>query len=458
MMDSAQQIADSVRGGRRTARSVVEETLAKLPHAHTWNTFTTVNANQALRRADHIDSLNNTQRAALLLAGVPITVKDNIAVDGFALTGGSPALISYKPETTATCVQHAINAGAIVIGKTNLHELAFGITGANPHFGNAMNPKNPGTLVGGSSSGAALSVALGLVPIAFGTDTGGSIRVPAALTGTVGYRPSTGRWANDGVLTLSPTRDTVGVIANDVSDLFLIDEVICGRPNVSVQDVPQTLRLAVLQSPYAEGLADTIRIAWEASVNRLRLAGHEIVYVDASSLAGLDADIGLPIAVVETAEVWTKFCADQLGCGLGEFADRLASSDVRMLFQAMARGEIPSRGDYETAMLKLGAIRDVHASFFEQYRVNALLMPATMRQGVTPEEAEITQIAGVPVPTFPTFIRQTSPASLVGAPSIALPGIPLAGGIPAGILIEGPVGKDLALLGVGQRILRDLGL
>lgn len=453
---TAKGIADAVRCGARSARSVVEAALSRLPEANSHHVFIAVDADAALRRADLMDRLSASERSALPLAGVPITVKDNLALDGFALTGGSPALASHRPRATATAVQRVLDAGAIVIGKTNLHELAFGITGANAYFGNVTNPRDPDALAGGSSSGAAASVALGMVPIAFGTDTGGSIRIPAALTGTIGFRPSTGHWPGDGVLTLSTTRDTVGVIAADMADVALVDSLVSPIAGALAPNDARSLRLALPLTPYGEGLSAPAAAAWEESLERLRRAGHELVGVDASMMAAIDAAIGMPIAVYETAKVWREFCRKELGCDLREFAAQLASADVRNLFLAMADGDVPPDAAYREAMVQRSALQAAYASLFRQSGADAVLLPATRRSGVTLDQADTTDIDGVAIPTFPAFVRQTGPASAGGWPSLALPGAPQADGRPAGLLLETPLGTDHELLWIGQRLSKDL--
>ncbi|MCZ2820713.1 amidase family protein [Modestobacter sp. VKM Ac-2977] len=152
-----------------------------------------------------------------LLAGVPLAVKDNLDTRDLPTTGGTPALRDSRPGRDHHAVARLRAAGAAVLGKTNLHELAFGITSNNAAFGPVRNPHDPARSAGGSSGGSAVAVATGVVPIALGTNTGGSLRVPAAHCGVVGWRPTTGRWGTGRTVPISRTRDTAGVLATSVT-------------------------------------------------------------------------------------------------------------------------------------------------------------------------------------------------------------------------------------------------
>lgn len=167
--------------------------------------------------------------------GILIAVKDNIHVEGFPNSAGTPALANFKPQSSAPIIQKLIDHGAIIVGKTNMHELAFGVTGYNTamHIEGVVgtrNAVNPLHIAGGSSSGSAVAVAAGMVPIAIGTDTGASVRLPSALNGCAGFRPTVGRYSQNSITPISHTRDTAGPIAHTVSDIILIDQLITQKP------------------------------------------------------------------------------------------------------------------------------------------------------------------------------------------------------------------------------------
>src|SRR3954470_5044211 len=185
--------------------------------------------------ADHAGS------GAGRLAGVPLAVKDNLDTLELTTTGGTPALRHSRPGRDQHAVARLRAAGAAVIGKTNLHELALGITSNNAAFGPVRNPHDRTRSAGGSSGGSAVAVATGVVPLALGTDTGGSLRVPAAHCGVVGWRPTTGRWGTGRTVPISRTRDTAGVLATSVDDVVLVDGIVTGEPVPAPSDRPVRL-------------------------------------------------------------------------------------------------------------------------------------------------------------------------------------------------------------------------
>lgn len=183
-----------------------------------------------------------------LLHGLPMVVKDNIDVAGWPCTAGSAALADHRPRRDADCVAPLRATGVVVLGKCNLHEFALGVTSANTACGAVRNPHAPGRIAGGSSGGTAAAVAARLAPVGLGTDTGGSIRIPAALCGLVGFRPGTGRWPTRGLVPISaPSRDTAAPMARSVADCALLDAVIFGADLQLPTLSPRGQRLGVPQ-------------------------------------------------------------------------------------------------------------------------------------------------------------------------------------------------------------------
>ena len=243
---SALEIAAGVAAGAVAATELVEETLRALTDAGGLNAVITIAADRALARA--------TDVPAGPLAGVPVLVKDLVDTAGVRTTYGSAIYRDHVPERTASAVERLERAGAIVVGKTNLDEFAWGCTGQNPHWGDVQNPRLPGRVSGGSSAGNASALAARLCPLALGTDTGGSIRMPSACCGTVGYKPALGKISSGGVFPLCPSFDTLGPMARSVSDCALAYSVLTGEP------VPEPriegLRVGVLTVPPPVGPPD----------------------------------------------------------------------------------------------------------------------------------------------------------------------------------------------------------
>jgi Asp-tRNA(Asn)/Glu-tRNA(Gln) amidotransferase A subunit family amidase len=216
-MISAAHLASSIRSGEASAEETVTEALEAID-ASALNAFTLVDREGALTTARHIDERVAAGEDPGPLAGVPFAVKDLFDQKGLVNTAGS-SFYRVVPGKTATAVRRLERAGAVAVGRTGLHEFAFGFSSENHWFGPVHNPWNPETSPGGSSGGSAAAVASGLTPVALGTDTGGSVRVPAALCGLVGLKVTHGRIPISGVFPLAPSLDTVGPITTSVETL-----------------------------------------------------------------------------------------------------------------------------------------------------------------------------------------------------------------------------------------------
>jgi aspartyl-tRNA(Asn)/glutamyl-tRNA(Gln) amidotransferase subunit A len=219
---SAVELAAAVNSGAVSAVDVVAASLARIEAHRDGHAFITVCAEQALERA--------RANPKGPLAGVPLAVKDIFDTAGIRTTAGSSILADNVPRRTAPAVARLEAAGAIVVGKTNMHEFAYGATSQNPHWGTVANPRMPGRVAGGSSGGTAAALAGYQATIGLGTDTGGSIRMPASCCGVVGYKPAIGTITVRGVFPLAPSFDTVGPMARTVADVVLVESVLTGRP------------------------------------------------------------------------------------------------------------------------------------------------------------------------------------------------------------------------------------
>ena len=215
---------------RSTAEALADALLARAAAHASLNAFITLEPDKVRAAAREADRKRAAGTSTGPLHGVPLALKDNLDTAEYATTGGTPGLAGNRPKRNAVIVQALLDAGAIALGKCNLHELAYGITNNNAAFGPARNPYAPDRIPGASSGGTGVAVAARLAPGGIGSDTGGSVRIPAALCGIVGLRPTTGRWSQAGIVPISHTRDTAGPMTRSVADCVLIDGVVTGGP------------------------------------------------------------------------------------------------------------------------------------------------------------------------------------------------------------------------------------
>ncbi len=286
---TATEIARTVRAGQRRARDVLEEHLAALDEREgDLHAFTLVLADDARRHADEIDALVARGEDPGPLAGVPVAIKDNLCTRGVATTCGSRILEGWQPPYTATVVERVTAAGGVVVGKSNCDEFAMGSSTENSAFGATRNPHDPSRVPGGSSGGSAVAVAAGFSALALGSDTGGSIRQPAALCGVVGVKPTYGTVSRYGLVAFASSLDQVGPFAATVADAALGFDVIAGpdrRDSTSIATpvgpvAPELargvegLRIGVVEElTDADGVQPEVRAAVERAARALEGAG-----------------------------------------------------------------------------------------------------------------------------------------------------------------------------------------
>jgi aspartyl-tRNA(Asn)/glutamyl-tRNA(Gln) amidotransferase subunit A len=254
--------------------------------------FTQLYADAARATAQHCEEQAQTGHRLGALHGVCITIKDNINVAGETTMAGGVVCAGEAPALCdAPVVQRLRDAGAVVLGKTNMSEFAFSGVGINPHHGTPVNPADKvyARVPGGSSSGAAVSVALGLADVGIGTDTGGSIRIPAALCGLVGYKSTQARIARTGVMELSRTLDTVGSITRSVRGCLAVDAVLSQQPLPTDAISLRGLRLAVPQTLMMDDVDATVAQAFERTLRRLSEAGAQVVEISFKALGDIAA-------------------------------------------------------------------------------------------------------------------------------------------------------------------------
>lgn len=444
------ELVEALGAGRLNPAQLVEDGLARAEENARLGGFITIDHDAAAQLEEH-------SRARPLggpLFGIPIVVKDNIHVAGLPNTAGTPALHDFTPEHDAPAVRRLREAGCVILGKANMHELAFGITSNNLAYGAVRNPHDPSRMAGGSSGGVAALIAAGVVPAGIGTDTGGSVRIPAALTGICGFRPTTGRYPAEGVTPLSSTRDTIGPMARRVTDLAILDAVLSGDGSPVTPRRPGSIRLGVPGGPFAGPLEEEVADLWGTAQRRLAEAGVELVPVEVHEIFGREQEFGLPIVFYETrVELSAYLETYRPELTLGALAAEIAGPDVRGLFEYCVVDGAPglvSEDVYRRCLAERQELRRAYAHTFAEHRVDGLVFPttpatatdlATCDDGLT--------LRGRPAEAFPTFIRNTSPSSLAGIPSLSIPMGTASNGLPAGLEIDAPASADRVLLAMG---------
>jgi mandelamide amidase len=458
-MDSTQALA-AIRSGRLSAEAYVAAQIARAEQLADLHALISIDKAGALAAARRIDAMRSSGVALPVLAGLPIVVKDNINTRDLPTTGGTPALRNVRPTANAPSLQKLVDAGAIVIGKSNLHELAFGITSTNlsAFAGPVRNPYDRTRIPGGSSGGTAVAIAARIVPSGLGTDTGGSTRIPAALCGIVGLRPSVGNGGaqrrytdTNAVVPISHTRDTVGPMGRSVADVALLDAVITGTPLATA--VPaKGLRIGVPASFWA-GLDTGVAGVMAGARAALAAAGVVFVDVDTVGLSALNDKVSFQVALHEPiADIPAYLAATGVsGISVADIAAQIASPDVKGAFGAILADAFG--GAYDAAIkVHRPQMQALYASYFRDNALDAMMFPTTILPASSIDavngSSKVSINGGPQVDTFGSFIRNTDPGSNAGIPGLSLPAGLTAEGLPVGLELDGPLGSDSRLLGI----------
>jgi mandelamide amidase len=455
----AAQAARDVCAGKLKSEALVGAAIARAKERTELNAFVTLDEAGALAAARKVDAAHAKGGGACKpLTGVPIVVKDNIHVAGLPSSGGTPALKDFRPKADAPVVKKLRDAGAIVIGKTHMHELAFGISGYNPAFksGSEVGVRNaydPSRSAGGSSSGTGAALGARIVMAGLGTDTGGSVRVPCAFNGCAALRPTVGRYSQQGILPISHTRDTAGPMALAMVDVELLDRVIAGGAPAKPADL-KAVRLGLVKPLLANMDADT-QAAFDAAIAKLRGAGVTLVDVEMPQLLELNGAVGFPVALYEAYDDVVKYLrANGTGVTIDKMAEQIASPDVKGTYQGLViPRKLPGPNNtvsdakpaYDAAMKTARpALRKLYAATFKQHQLDAIVFPTV------PKVAMAANAESSSVPTFIGVIQNTDPGSNAGVPGLQIP-IALGAGskLPVGLELDGPAGSDRRLVSIG---------
>lgn len=449
-----------MRDGRVTALAYAEALLARCAAGADLNAFITLDPEAVRAAARAADARRVAGEALGPLHGLPVPVKDSINTADWPTTAGTSALRHFRPAADAPVIARLRAAGAIVLGKTNLHELSLGWTSNNMAYGPVRNPWDLARIPGGSSGGTAAAVAAGMAPLGLAEDTEGSIRVPAALCGIAGFRPTTGRYPTQGCAPITQEFDQVGPVARHVADLVLFDDVMTGDPLPVVAPALAGLRLGIAPDYYFVGLDTAVAEAVDRVIERLEHAGVTIVRADLPELGALIEAITLTVQIHDVVPSLTRWLAAS-GASIGYDALHAeVSPDVKALLDAFAvpgaPRAIPEELYRAAITVHLPALKNLLAEWFADNRVDAMLLPATRMPATLIGKDSTVRIAGCDVPFEAAISRNIAPGSTAGLPGLVLPAA-LADGLPVAIELDGPAGSDRKLLGIGLAVEALLG-
>lgn len=440
-MRSVATHAAKFRDGKVTSVELTEAAIARIndPKGEGERVFIRRFDDQARAEAECADRLKKAGLIASPLAGLPISVKDLFDVAGTVTTAGSVALANAPPATIdAPIVARLRAAGAVILGATNMTEFAFSGIGHNPHYDTPRNPwdRATGRIPGGSSSGAAVAVTDQMSVISIGTDTGGSVRIPAAFCGLVGFKPTARRVPTDGAAPLSWSLDSIGPLATTVACCAIVDSIIAGEPIYAPPAFPvKQLRLAVPQNFVLDGLDAAVASAFQAALDRLASAGATLVEVNLSDLndiPSINAKGGLAAA---EAYAWHRPI-------LAAAADRY---DPRVRAR-VERGASMTAADYIDVVQRRSQLQLNVMSQLDGF--DAMVMPSVAV--VAPTLAEVADDADFTRWNM-LILRNTTVGNLLDMCSISIP-CHTPGSAPVGLMLSAPPMADKRLLSIGRGV------
>ncbi|CAB3765534.1 amidase [Paraburkholderia humisilvae] len=438
------QLAADLAAGRTTSRALIETALERIadPAGQGSTVFIDVDAPGARAAADAHDRLRAAGTVLSPLAGVPVSIKDLFDIAGQRTRAGSLALADAPPaRTDALSVARLKRAGAVLIGRTNMSEFAFSAVGLNPHYGNPLSPyrrdvKGDERVSGGSSSGAAASVADGMAAVALGTDTGGSIRVPASFCGLTGFKPTAARVPREGGVPLSTTLDSFGPIGVTVACCALVDRMLAGlEPVIPAARPLEGVRLGVLTNYMNEGLDPEVEQALDTALKHLEAAGAIVSDVRFAALDRLPEINRIGFSSIE-AYAWHRPLLER----------HRDQYDPHVLLRIM-KGEPASAVDYLDLLAERAAMIGAARPLWQRF--DALVAPTTPM--VPPRVADVTRDDDAFFSINGRILRNPSAFNFLDACALSLPCHPR-GSAPVGLMLAGAPHGDDALLALGRAV------
>ncbi|MFN7925828.1 MAG: amidase [Bryobacteraceae bacterium] len=435
--------------GKVSSEELVRESLAAIERENPrLNAFLTVLGDRAMARAKELDKERAQGELRSPLHGVPVAVKDVFCMKGVRTTCGSKIFTDYIPGHDAAVVERLEAAGAVIVGKTTMHELAYGVTSNNPHFGAVRNPWDTDRIPGGSSGGSGAAVGAGVVPMAMGSDTGGSIRIPAAFCGTVGLKPTTGRVSRYGVLPLDFTLDHMGPLTVTVADAAVCLQVLAGfdaRDDSSSSRAVdeyfpragslEGLRVGVPTNFYFERVDPEIERAVRGAIERAAKAGARLVDVRVPDIQALNT-VSRVVLMAEASSVVGPYLKDR----------SLFGADVLAMFD---QGRLVAATDYINAQRLRRQFQQEFAKLFET--IDCLVTPACPVFPAKIGQLEV-EVGGKKEDTRLATTRFVRGINMIGYPAMTMPCGVSSGKLPMSVQLVGRPFEEALVLRVGAAL------
>ena len=443
--------AQGMRRGELTAESYARALLAH-NRRHRWlNAFIGLDEGLLLEAARRADKARAAGEAMGPLHGVPLAIKDNIETREHTTTAGTGALRNFRPGRDAPVMQRLKEAGALVLGKANMHELAIGATSNNPAYGAVQNPYRRGYHPSGSSGGTGAAVAARLAPAGLGSDTAGSVRNPASVCGIVGLRPTMGRYPGAGIVPLSPVRDTVGPMARSVEDMAILDGVMSGTPTLPEAGDLRGVRIGVPKSYFWHELdAETARVCGEA-LRILGDAGAVLVEAAMDRVVEINSRISLSVVQFEAMRDLPRYLEESgSGVSFEDLVAGIATPNVRGFFtSAMEPGALSETAYREALDIHKPALQRAYGDYFRDNGLTATVMPTTPLPSRPHDPGDMVEYLDERVYAR-VYLRNIDASANAGIPSLSVPAGLTRDGLPVGILFDGPEGSDKTLFGIAR--------
>jgi len=453
---SAVDAVAAMRSGELKAEDYAATLLARAEQFASLNAFRTLRPEEVLAAARASDKRRSTGGTLGLMHGLPLPVKDSVNTKGLPTSSGTRALRDFVPRSDAQVLQPLFEQGALLMGKTNLHELSFGWTSNNAAFGPVRNPYDPARTPGGSSGGSAAAVAALIAPLAIAEDTWGSIRVPSSFCGLCGLRPTYGRYPNEGILPLTRHKfDQVGPLARSVGDLVLFDSVVTGDHTRVKEGSLAGVRIGL--SPdylFADLDKEAGRIVGSA-IERLKHAGVKFVQAELPPALREAPMMVRSLIIYDALDCFASFLKTYgAPVTLDELLAQTGANLERVLNAARNPG---SAENHQTLLKKRTELKALTVTHYREHNLDAMAFPPVLTPAFPQGDPGAIEINGHPIETVTAIGRNIGLGSCASLACLVLPAGITAGGLPVGLEFDALPGSDRRLLSIGLALEKVLG-